>query len=224
MDINKEDLLRELSLLSVYEYTMPTKDKLLYSVTERLVDLKHEISGSAYLRQDNIIAELHAHFVQGCLREIESLSSTWRKRLTFKDEIKKAERHASLCKDDFVAKYVNLSSLPNTLSVPVLLPREKEFFVLTCQSPLRQMTLQLSPVKIYRIEVEDVDFDSGEILLSYETNHGKLTPLCLGDVDGEIITSSLNRRWFTCADSARKAAGALLRERGLDDSTLDDCD
>ena len=42
MDINKEDLLRELSLLSVYEYTMPIEDKLLYSVTERLVDLEHD--------------------------------------------------------------------------------------------------------------------------------------------------------------------------------------
>lgn len=224
MDINKEDLLRELSLLSVYEYTMPTEDKLLYSVTERLVDLEHEISGNAYLRQGNIIAELHAHFVQGCRRKVESLSSSWRKRLTFKDEIKKAERHASLCEDEFVSKYVNLSSLPNTLSVPVLLPREKELYVLTCQSPLRQMTLQLSPVKIYRVEVEDVDFARGEILLSYETNHGRLTPLCLDGEGGEITTSSLNRRWFICADGARKVAGTLLRERGLSDSTLDDCD
>ena len=64
----------------------------------------------------------------------------------------------------------------------------------------------------------------GEILLSYETNHGRLTPRCLDGEGGEITTSSLNRRWFICADGARKVAGTLLRERGLNDSTLEECD
>lgn len=217
MQISKRDLTERLELIAVFSFTLPDNPDSRYTVTERLVDRHQEINEDAFLSVKNVMGELHRHFMLGHQRYYRALSGTSWQRWRNRKEISRIKREMSLSLHDFTERFVDMVLLPDRMIIPMLLKRDDSLFVLTCNNPLREMAVTLSPVTLYGVEIADYDTTTNEALVSYETSHGTLTPLYEVTSSHEVPTHSLSKRWFTSKAAAQAAASELLSAMTLND-------